>query len=405
MLQRAPALRRGRAGRPAAALRDDRHRAAQLPPTARREPGPVRLAPFLFLRTVDRRAVRRADREHGPGADRQPPRVAVPAVRLPGPRRRARSPTEGRLLGRRTARTAGRRISLADARDHHRRPPPGGQERLQPPRPRRWEMAVFRCPTGPKIASPTSSGSSACRASRSRSSTATCTSTANCSARHWPRPARRGCRCSTWLRPARRLDAPLAGRRRRCRPSGRRTAGRSTPWLTLDGERSLDRGRRRRHRRLATYWHDLDDSADRRGDPRRDRVQRAHVADARLPASTTSWSSARSGAAVAGTGASRCRLIDGADAATAEIAVGRRVGESGLLLTHDGGCVRTANRPPLEAGQDVPLEFAFVDRRASLAVDGKTYFPSATCRRPTAADVASPLQLGAEGCTRRRPRT
>jgi len=94
-----------------------------------------------------------------------------------------------------------------------------------------------------------------------------------------------------------------------------------------------------------------------------------------------------------------CRLFDGTEAVSAEVSVGPRA--SGLAtLTHDGrGGLGSARGVSLEPGHTYRLEFAFVDRRATLAIDGKVMIPPADlpplARR---GEVRRPLQFGARGC-------
>lgn len=99
-----------------------------------------------------------------------------------------------------------------------------------------------------------------------------------------------------------------------------------------------------------------------------------------------------------GTGSLLLKLTDGTDTVTARIAAGGEYGES-KLLAPPKGLVKTANRPPLKPGKKYRIEMAFVDRRVSVAVEGHEYFTfdlPAADRRP---DVTSPFRLGAEGAT------
>lgn len=95
-----------------------------------------------------------------------------------------------------------------------------------------------------------------------------------------------------------------------------------------------------------------------------------------------------------------CRLMDGADAVSAEISVGPKgTGRAQLVHEGHGGLTSTAG-VSLQPGRAVRVEFAFVDRRATLALDGKQIGPHAdlpqVIRRPD--HFARPLQLGARGC-------
>jgi len=97
-------------------------------------------------------------------------------------------------------------------------------------------------------------------------------------------------------------------------------------------------------------------------------------------------------------GSFACRLIDGADAVSAEVSVGAN--QSGLaILTHDGkGTLASIPGVGLEPGRTYRIEFSFVDRRAILAIDGKVVIPPTDLpAMPTRGDVRQPLQLGARG--------
>jgi len=94
-----------------------------------------------------------------------------------------------------------------------------------------------------------------------------------------------------------------------------------------------------------------------------------------------------------------CRLFDGGDAVAAEISVGpKAVGNA--HLTHDRhGALSSAGKVALEPGHSYKLEFAFVDRRASLALDGKLVLaPADLPPEKKRGEVRRPLQLGARGC-------
>ncbi|MBA4068072.1 MAG: hypothetical protein C0501_31090 [Isosphaera sp.] len=93
------------------------------------------------------------------------------------------------------------------------------------------------------------------------------------------------------------------------------------------------------------------------------------------------------------------RLLDGADAVHAEVSVGPRAGGR-VSLGRDGhGAIGSATGFALEPGRTYRVEFAFVDRRVILAVDGKVVVPPADLP-PAAkrAEVRRPFQLGARGC-------
>ena len=94
-----------------------------------------------------------------------------------------------------------------------------------------------------------------------------------------------------------------------------------------------------------------------------------------------------------------CRLFDGADSVSADVSVGpRRSGE--VHLIHDRqGALTSAGGVSLQVGRSYKLEFVFVDRRVTLAIDGKVVVDPADL--PPAAkrgEVTRPLQLGARGC-------
>jgi signal peptidase I len=99
---------------------------------------------------------------------------------------------------------------------------------------------------------------------------------------------------------------------------------------------------------------------------------------------------------LAGSGNVICKLTDGADEATAQIAAGGEFGESKLLLPLKGQ-VAAANRPPLKPGKKYRVEMAFVDRRISLAVDGNEYFSHDLPPTGRREDVTSPFRLGGQG--------
>lgn len=104
-------------------------------------------------------------------------------------------------------------------------------------------------------------------------------------------------------------------------------------------------------------------------------------------------------AAHAGEASFACRLLDGADAVSAELSAGpRRTGRA--TLTREGhGDLGSAAGVALEPGRRYKLEFAFVDRRVLLALDGKLVVPPADLPAATGRrELTRPLQLGARGC-------
>jgi signal peptidase I len=94
-----------------------------------------------------------------------------------------------------------------------------------------------------------------------------------------------------------------------------------------------------------------------------------------------------------------CRLFDGSDAVAAEIPVGRPAAANAHLVHDRLGELTTATRAALEVGLTYRLEFALVDRRASLALDGKlAVAPADLPVEKKRGEVKRPLQLGARGC-------
>jgi signal peptidase I len=94
-----------------------------------------------------------------------------------------------------------------------------------------------------------------------------------------------------------------------------------------------------------------------------------------------------------------CRLLDGADAVTAEIGVGPKAAGRAQLTREGHGGLGSASGVSLKPGRAHRLEFALVDRRALLALDGKLVVPPADLPQVTARqEVRRPLQLGARGC-------
>lgn len=103
---------------------------------------------------------------------------------------------------------------------------------------------------------------------------------------------------------------------------------------------------------------------------------------------------------VAGSGSFACRLGDGADWVSADFPIGST---GNVQVAHDGGAKPvTAPGVRLHTGRTYRVEFAFVDRRASLAIDGDevvtpldlpTGLPGRSRRKP----LSRPAQLGARG--------
>lgn len=103
-------------------------------------------------------------------------------------------------------------------------------------------------------------------------------------------------------------------------------------------------------------------------------------------------------AAAQGEASWACRLLDGADAVSVEITVGERATGRAHLLRAGHGGLCSLRGVSFEVGRTYRFEFAFVDRRAIVAVDGQEWLsadlPSVRGRK----DVSRPLQLGARGC-------
>jgi signal peptidase I len=104
-------------------------------------------------------------------------------------------------------------------------------------------------------------------------------------------------------------------------------------------------------------------------------------------------------AAHAGEASFACRLMDGADAVETELSAGpRRTGRATLSRFGHGGLGATGG-VALVPGTRYKFEFALVDRRASVALDGKPIVPAADLPPATGRkEVSRPLQLGARGC-------
>ena len=99
---------------------------------------------------------------------------------------------------------------------------------------------------------------------------------------------------------------------------------------------------------------------------------------------------------VAGNGSFAVRLGDGRDTVAAEL------GPDGARLGPDGGDPVANGSVRLTPGKSVRVTFAFVDRRASLALDGKEVVPAYDLPADPAllarrGGVSRPVQLGARG--------
>jgi signal peptidase I len=94
-----------------------------------------------------------------------------------------------------------------------------------------------------------------------------------------------------------------------------------------------------------------------------------------------------------------CRLFDGADAVAAEVAVGPRASGQAHLSHDRRGGLGSVGGVAFEPGRTHALEFAFVDRRVTLALDGRVVLgPVDLPAEPKRGEVSRPLQLGAAGC-------
>lgn len=125
--------------------------------------------------------------------------------------------------------------------------------------------------------------------------------------------------------------------------------------------------------------------------PNRERFPAAHdfvlVCDVDVTATTTSEA------------CFAARLLDGADAVTAEISVGPKATGRAQLTREDHGGIASATGVSLQPGRTQRLEFAFVDRRAHLAIGGKPVVPPADLPQVSnRRGVSRPLQLGVRGC-------
>lgn len=94
-----------------------------------------------------------------------------------------------------------------------------------------------------------------------------------------------------------------------------------------------------------------------------------------------------------------CRLFDGLDAVSVEVSVGKRA-TGQVRVAHDKlGVISSAAKVSFEPGHTYTVEFALVDRRASFAIDGKVVTaPSDLPVEKKRGEVRRPLQLGARGC-------
>jgi signal peptidase I len=92
-----------------------------------------------------------------------------------------------------------------------------------------------------------------------------------------------------------------------------------------------------------------------------------------------------------------CRLFDGADAIVGEVAVARAGGRA-LLNHEDHGQLALVHDVALRPGRRHRFEFAFVDRRATLAIDGRSVLVHNLPPVAQRDEVSRPLRIAAHGC-------
>jgi signal peptidase I len=106
---------------------------------------------------------------------------------------------------------------------------------------------------------------------------------------------------------------------------------------------------------------------------------------------------------LAGSGTFTVRLSDGADLVNADLPVGG--GADRLRVAHHGGVLTATGRAlTLPPGKTYRVEFAFVDRRASLAIDGEEVgaaldLPADPPGKSRRRETSRPLQLGVRGAS------
>ena len=94
-----------------------------------------------------------------------------------------------------------------------------------------------------------------------------------------------------------------------------------------------------------------------------------------------------------------CGLNDGLDLVLAEIAVGPKANGLVTLTQHGTGGLGAVRGVSLEAGHTYRVQFAFVDRRVSIAVDGKLVLPPADLPQVSRrGEVAIPVRMRARAC-------
>jgi len=165
-------------------------------------------------------------------------------------------------------------------------------------------------------------------------------------------------------------------------------------WMSLDGNALVVNSQNTTAPRLAAYWQVSHDSGmpevirdgfeyNGHGSPAHDYAVHDFILECEVEV-------------LAGEGFVGLKLTDGAETATAQIAAGGEFGESKMLVGANG-LVKTANRPPLKLGGKYRVEMAFVDRRVSVAVEGKEYFSHDLPAGVRREDVISPFRLGGQG--------
>jgi signal peptidase I len=101
---------------------------------------------------------------------------------------------------------------------------------------------------------------------------------------------------------------------------------------------------------------------------------------------------------LSGSGSLQCRMTDGQDVVIAGCPAGATQAEA--ELRHEGkfDVVRGGKRKPLEAGKKYRVEMAFVDRRVSFAIDGAEPFAAYDLNSCTdRKELIAPLAIGAQG--------
>jgi signal peptidase I len=101
---------------------------------------------------------------------------------------------------------------------------------------------------------------------------------------------------------------------------------------------------------------------------------------------------------VGGSGQLLCRMSDGRDQLTASCPVNTA---DDTRLRHEGlGVFRAVPRKPMQVGKKYRVEMAFVDRRVSIAVDGTELFAAYDLEAAKdRADVTAPFAIGVQGAS------